>query len=162
MRNNILSAFLKKWLSKSKQMKFCVWVYFKNAAMLMTRKGVITSSLSIKEANSKHRGIFHYINFMMWHSLPLPVFPIMANGIFIFPVAQANPVLEWSISFLLLLQPAQSETTFISSFRIRLQANFFLPPSPRPATLALMHRTLIFHQDCCSSFLVSGWCPCTT
>jgi len=60
--------------------------------------------------------------------------------------------------FLSLLQPTQSENTFISSFKICLQSSYFLSLSPQLATTFLIYTTIMFHQECCNNFLVSGFC----
>ena len=126
--------------------------------MLCDRKRVVTTSLGIKEVSLKHSGLFHYTNFMMWSSLPLPVFHITESDKFTFSVVPAKPILGWYIFFLSLLQPTQSENTFISSFKICLQSSYFLSLSPQLATTFLIYTTIMFHQECCNNFLVSGFC----
>lgn len=61
--------------------------------MLCDRKGVVTTSLGIKEVSLKHSGLFHYTNFMMWSLLPLPVFHITESDKFTFSVVPAKPAL---------------------------------------------------------------------
>lgn len=61
-------------------------------------------------------------------------------------------------TFISLLQPTQSENTFISSFKICLQSSYFLSLSPQLATTFLIYTTIMFHQECCNNFLVSGFC----
>ena len=95
----------------------------------------------------------------MWHAFPLSVFPIIEDGNFILPAAQASLTSEWHIFFLLLLQPSQSEDTFISTFKICLQPNYFLPLPQKLAAIFLICATISFCQDCCRSFLGSGFCP---
>lgn len=81
--------------------------------MLCDRKGVVTTSLGIKEVSLKHSGLFHYTNFMMW-SLPLyqsSTSQKVTNSIF----QLFQPSHIGRIYFISLLQPTQSENTFISS-----------------------------------------------
>lgn len=69
--------------------------------MLCDRKGGVTTSLGIKEVSLKHSGLFHHTNFMMWSSLPLPVFHITESDKFTFSVVPAKPILGWYIYFYL-------------------------------------------------------------
>ena len=70
----------------------------------------------------------------------------------------SQPNFEMIYIFLSLLQPTQSENTFISSFKIGCQSSYFLSLSPQLATTFLIYTTIMLHQEACNNFLVSGFC----